>query len=62
MNIANGQKVKIEVLFDKELAKELGVKIKAKDYTVRAKGIDAGTKIDLFSNVEVTFAGISPVF
>ena len=60
MNIANGQKVKIEVLFDKELAKELGVKIKAKDYTVRAKGIDAGTKIDLFSNVEVTFAGISP--
>lgn len=50
MNIANGQKVKIEVLFDKELAKELGVKIKAKDYTVRAKGIDAGTKIDLFSN------------
>ena len=59
MNIANGQKVKIEVLFDKELAKELGVKIKAKDYTVRAKGIDAGTKIDLFSNVEVTFAGIS---
>ena len=27
---------------------------------MRAKGIDAGTKIDLFSNVEVTFAGISP--
>lgn len=27
---------------------------------MRAKGIEAGTKIDLFSNVEVTFAGISP--
>jgi uncharacterized protein YozE (UPF0346 family) len=34
--------------------------MKNTSYTVKAKGIESGTQIDLYSNVEVIFAGISP--
>ncbi len=58
--ISNGDRLKVEMTYDKELARSAGISVGSSTFNVRAKGIDAGTKIDLFENLEVIFAGISP--
>lgn len=59
-DIANKQKITVSISYDEQLAKEAGIKLSKQQYHVRAKGIGEGTKIDLFSQVEVIFAGVSP--
>lgn len=59
-DVANGDKVYVTVDCDEETAELAGLKIGNKSFSKRASGISEGTKIDLFENVEVIFAGISP--
>ena len=59
-DISNGDKLTVYVEYDTQAAADSGVMVAGSSYNIRAKGIGNGTKIDLFSNVEVVFAGISP--
>jgi hypothetical protein len=59
-NISNGDRIKVNITYDKELAKVAGVTVGNTEFVVRAKDITTGTQIDLFENIEVIFAGISP--
>jgi hypothetical protein len=59
-DIKNGSKLTINVTYDAQLAKQLGISFKKTSYSIKAEGIDSGTQIDLYSNVEVVFAGVSP--
>lgn len=59
-DIANRDKITIKVYYDEQTAKEAGVAFLKEKYSIKAKGIKKGTEIDLFSQVEVTFAGVSP--
>ena len=59
-DISNGDKLTVYVEYDTQAAADSGVRVAGSSYNIRAKGIGNGTKIDLFSNVEVVFAGISP--
>ena len=58
--ISNGDKIQVKVSYDKAIAKEAGLSVSNGTFNVRAKGIQSGTYIDLFQNIEVVFAGISP--
>lgn len=58
--ISNGDKLSIEITYDKELARAAGVSVGSSTFNMRAKGVENGRKINLFDNVEVIFAGISP--
>ena len=59
-DIKNGDKVHCEIEFNDTYADNAGVDINKKQYTYKAKGINAGAKIDIYSGVDVTFSGISP--
>lgn len=58
--ISNGDRLTVKVSYDEELAQAAGLSVGNSEYNVRAKGISPGEKIDLFENIEVIFAGISP--
>lgn len=59
-DISNGSVISVQVTYDEDAAKAAGVKVRKAKYSERATGISAGTKINLFDSVAVTFAGISP--
>jgi hypothetical protein len=59
-NISNGDRITVNITYDKELANAAGVTVGNTEFVVRAKDIPAGTQVDLFENIEVIFAGISP--
>lgn len=59
-DVKNGDKIYVAVDCDYETAELAGLKIGNKNFSKRASGISEGTKVDLFENVEVIFAGISP--
>lgn len=58
--LSNGDKVLVKVEYSKQLVQNAKVKFANKQFFVKAKGIEEGQNIDLFSMIEVTFAGISP--
>lgn len=60
VGISNGDKLSIEITYDKELAKAAGISVGSSTFNMRARGVESGKKINLFDNVEVIFAGISP--
>ena len=59
-DISNGDKLTVTVEYDAELAEKIGITVSKSEYTVRASGIGQGEETDLFANIEVIFAGISP--
>lgn len=59
-DIANGDRIYVTVTCDQETAGLVGLRIGNEDFVARASGISEGKRIDLFENVEVVFAGISP--
>lgn len=59
-DIANGDKLSVKIYYDEQAAKEAGAVFLKNKYNIKAQGIEKGTELDLFSQVEVTFAGISP--
>ena len=52
--------IKSTARFNDTYADNAGADINKKQYTYKAKGINAGAKIDIYSGVDVTFSGISP--
>lgn len=59
-DIQNGDHLTVQVTYDADAAKAAGITVTKNSYKVRASGIGSGTRIDLFSQIEVVFAGISP--
>lgn len=59
IDISNGDKIFVNVSCDEEIAEAAGIKVND-SYTLRASGIGDGEKINIFDNIEVVFAGISP--
>lgn len=59
-DISDGDRLTVYVEYDEQAAADAGVTVGNRQYNVRAKNIGDGEKIDLFSNVEVIFGGISP--
>lgn len=58
--LSNGDKVVVQLEYSEELIKNAKVKLGKKEFSVKAKGINEGQNIDIFSMIEVTFAGVSP--
>lgn len=62
-NLSNGSKVIISYRYDEALAKKLKIKVLSKSEEVTVSGLSTAailTKEDLFKDIEVRFAGISP--
>jgi len=58
--LTNGDRILITLEYPKEIAESTGIKIGNEQYYIKVKGVHEGEKIDLFSQIEVVFAGISP--
>ena len=59
-NLSNGDSVVITVSYDKESAKKVGCDFNKSKYSIKVSGLGQGKLIDIFENVEVVVAGISP--
>lgn len=59
-DIANRDKITVAVSYDEQIAGEAGIVLSKTQYQTKASGIGEGNKIDLFSQVEIIFAGVSP--
>lgn len=58
--LSNGDKVTISVLYDRSLADKIGCRVAGAKFAVEVSGLGDGSVIDIFANVEVVVAGISP--
>lgn len=58
--LSNGDKVTISVLYDRSLADKIGCRVAGAKFAAEVSGLGDGSVIDIFSNVEVVVAGISP--
>lgn len=59
-DIANKDKITVVVSYDEQIAGDAGIVLSKTQYRIKASGIEQGNKIDLFSQVEIVFAGVSP--
>lgn len=59
-DVKNGNKIKVDVSFNQGYEKAAGVSLGKNSYSIRAKGIKKGEKIDIFDSVDVMFNGVSP--
>lgn len=58
--LKNGKKYTVTIKYDEEASKTAHINMGKEERKIKASGISKGTKISLFDNVEVIFAGISP--
>ncbi len=58
--ISNGDTIELTFTYNKELAKQLKIKIKNTTIKLKVSGLAEGTKVDPFDGLEVTFSGVSP--
>jgi hypothetical protein len=59
-DIANGSHMTVETTYDANYEKVAGIKVVNAKYKMKASGISKGDKINLYDNVNIIFAGISP--
>lgn len=59
-DVSNGDKYKVTIGFDKKYEDAVGISMGSGSRKIKASGIQKGTAISLFDNVDVMFAGISP--
>lgn len=59
-DLKNGEKYKVKLTFNDKYEDAVGISFGSGKKTIKATGIESGTKIELFQNVDVLFAGISP--
>lgn len=59
-DVSNGDKYKVTIDFDKKYEDAVGISMGSGSRKIKAAGIQKGTAISLFDNVDVMFAGISP--
>ncbi len=60
MDLSNGDRVYGKVSYNEDCAMQAGIQVGTTDVEVRAGGLSEGTEVDLFKDIEVIFAGISP--
>lgn len=58
--LSNGDKVTISVTYDKALAEKIGCRVTGEEFVEEVSGLGDESIIDIFANVEVVVAGISP--
>lgn len=58
--LSNGDHIKVKVSYNSELAKKIDCRFKKLKYSAKVGGLSEGKKIDIFKNVEVVIAGVSP--
>lgn len=58
--LSNGDKVTVTVTADKDILKQLGVKVKHKKLTFKVEGLVEVSNIDAFADISVQFSGIAP--
>lgn len=58
-DLKNGDKIKVTVVYDEDYLKENKIKLKNTEFEIKVKGLEEGTKIDLFDPeyIKVTFSG-----
>ncbi len=59
-DVSNGDKYKVHLEIDKKYEDAAGVNMGSGNKKIKAAGIQKGTAIKLFDNVDVMFSGISP--
>lgn len=59
-NLSNSDQVKIQVSYDKNIAKKLGYKIKSDTRIYKVSGLKKGNQLDAFSDIKIITGGISP--
>ena len=59
-DVSNGDKYKVTIDFDKKYEDAVGISMGSGSRKIKASGIQKGTAISLFDNIDVMFAGISP--
>lgn len=59
-NLSNGDKIELTVTYNKKLAKDLGLNLRGKSKKIKVEGLKEAVDIDLFSDIEVDFNGVSP--
>lgn len=58
--LSNGDSVKVTVTYDKDLAKKAKRSLKKTSFSKKVSGLEQGQNIDIFENVDVMIAGVSP--
>lgn len=59
-DVSNGDKYKVHLEIDQRYEDAVGVNMGSGNKRIKASGIQKGTQIKLFDNIDVMFAGISP--
>lgn len=58
--LSNGDTVTVQVDIDKDALKEVGIKVKGKDFTDTVSGLIEVQNIDAFADISVQFSGMAP--
>lgn len=58
--LSNGDRLKVKVSYDSELAERFECRFKKTEFRVKVNGLGQGIKVDIFKNIEVVVAGVSP--
>lgn len=59
-NLANGDEVKVAIVYDQDRAKSYGVKFVGDSYTYKVEGLSELQQLDPFSDLSVWFEGVAP--
>lgn len=62
--LSNGDEVKLTYSYDKEMAKELKIRVKGRSQKVKVKDLPEGSSLtpeQIFADVQVVFEGVSPL-
>lgn len=59
-NLSNGDEVIVKATFDNEAVKNYNIQFTAKERKFIVEGLPEAKKVDLFENIDVSFAGMSP--
>lgn len=57
-SLKNGDKIKIEVEYDKDELKEYGIKITEDEFEVTVSGLKDAVELDVFEGIKVEFSGV----
>lgn len=58
--LSNGDKVKIQMGYDKEIAKELKIAFSNSEWEYEITGLEEAREIDPFENLKLEFSGVAP--
>ena len=58
--LSNGDEIEIEVIYNKDILKEKGIKLKNTSAKVKVSGLEKTTKVDPFENITISYIGTSP--